>query len=178
MPCQIVLERDIDCRKRLMEVFIVNKKLSLDFSLEPGTITDGMDTVNGDPNWQQGLKPSALMLDAFFRGASGTNYDKRLDVSLGLNSTNIIDQCAKLYNIKQLDWLIEQIDGGHMLNNNSGIIYALREILQSESSLNNDEIANRIEKYVKVLTSDSQKNWIEELRNSKNQKSIMNLSSM
>lgn len=178
VPCQIVLERDIDCRKRLMEVFFVNKKLSLDFSSEPGTITDGMYTVNGDPNWQQGLKPSALMLDAFFRGASGTNYDKRLDVSLGLNSTNVIDQCAKLYNIKQLDWLVEQIDDGNMLKNKSGISYALREILQSEGPLNNEEIENRIEKFGKFLTSDSQKYWIEELRNSKNQNSIMNLSSM
>ena len=178
VPCQIVLERDSDCRKRMMEVFCVDKKLSLDFSSEPGTITDGMDRINGDPNWQQGLKPSALMLDAFFRGASGTNYDKRLDVSLGLNSTSIVDQCAKLYIIKQLEWLVEQIENGNKLNNSLGINYALREIFQSEGSLSNEEIANRIERFGKVLTSDSRESWIEELRYNKNQKSIMNMGSM
>lgn len=176
IPCRIIVERDGEKRKRFMEVICHEDTLHLDFSSEPGTIIVGEEKFNGDPDWEKGEKPSVLMLKAFFQGVTVGNYDKRLDIEPGVNSTKIIDECGGIYRVKQIEWLVDQIAAAEF--NDQDWNYALREIFQADGFLNNQEIINRIDKFKHVLASESKEYWIQELRSNKNQRTIIQMGSM
>lgn len=177
IPCRVILERDGDGRKRFMEVLCGDKILNLDFSLEPGIIMNGLEEINGDPEWQTGEKPSATMLRAFFKGAVGMGYDSRLDVELGLSSTKVIDQSMDIYLIKQIEWLIEKLES-EFEPTDKDLHYALCEIFQIEKTLTNEEIDGRIRSFNNVLLSNLREYWLKELRENKDRKIVLQMGSI
>ena len=56
------LERDSDRRRRLIQL---SAPASLDFSVEPGTMTIGAETIMGDPDWATSPGPLARQLRYF-----------------------------------------------------------------------------------------------------------------
>lgn len=94
--CNVRLVRNSDQRRRILEVVTGQKSLQLDFSQEPGVITDGFMTEVGDPDWEYKPHPAARMLTAFLKWASGGEFDKRLSLEVGLQACKIIDQIVGL----------------------------------------------------------------------------------
>ena len=131
IPCAIELVRNGSSRQRIVEVTTRQKKITLDFSCEPGVIyTDDIELC-GDLNWSDNPKPVAKMLKSFLIGAAGGVRDARLDISIGLNANQVIDQVATLYHVALVSWLNNEL-AAHQDGISGDLRYALVEILQAK----------------------------------------------
>lgn len=143
IPCAIELVRNGNSRQRLIEVFTPQKKLTLDFSKEPGTIFSDATPLSAEHNWRGMSKPVARMLAAFLKGAAGGICDPRLDMSIGLTASHVINQIESLYYVSWLSWLNKEC-----LKKQEGINvdlrYALTEILQSRDPHSDAPMEQRI----------------------------------
>ncbi|CAM8378985.1 Gfo/Idh/MocA family oxidoreductase [Candidatus Methylopumilus planktonicus] len=106
--CRIELIRNSDSRKRLIDVTIDSKKISLDFSEEPGFILCEDNMKNSDIDWNNDLKPVSKMLLTFLTTCNKSFPDKRLDIKLGLLANKLIDQVSSKYYDKLSSWLIKE----------------------------------------------------------------------
>ena len=166
IPCSIELVRNGNSRQRIFEVCTRHKKLTLDFSDEPGVIFVNGISQSGDSNWHVKKKPVAKMLESFLTGAAGGIRDARLDVSVGLNANQVIDQIATIYRSALIPWLNNE------LAVNQDVIsvdlrYALIEILCVNDSDSVISIEKRIEylyRHIKehVTTSKVEKEYLDE----------------
>jgi len=143
IPCAIELVRNGDSRQRIIEVVTRRHKIVLDFGCEPGIISiDGVGLC-GDPDWNDNPKPVAKMLAAFLKGAAGGIRDARLDMSIGVNATQVIDQTAPLYYAALLPWLNNELQK-HQEEMSSDLRYALTEILMVKDVNSSIPIGQRI----------------------------------
>lgn len=133
IPCSVQLIRNGDRRQRLIEVDTEQKLLRIDFSREPGTITSGYTTMIGDQDWEVKKRPAARMLIAFLRWAAGGERDNRLNIEIGLQVCQVIDQTAGMYRSVLIPWLIDRLTSQGQVDDD--LRYALSEMLQSEGSL-------------------------------------------
>jgi hypothetical protein len=92
IPCDVLLARDSDRRRRVIEAGVGDEVFRLDFSEEPGLISCGTATTVGDAEWTNQPRPVATMLAAFLEWASGGEDDDRLDINLGLRACRMIDE--------------------------------------------------------------------------------------
>jgi predicted dehydrogenase len=157
IPCKIELVRNGISRQRIFEVTTKQKKITLDFGVEPGTIYTDTTTVCGDPDWNYKPRPVAKMLTAFLQGAAGEISDARLDISIGLYACQMIDQTASLYHSAILPWLVAEL-AKHPDGISSDLRYALNEILQMKTPNSDVPIGQRIDyvhRHIKdyILTS-------------------------
>lgn len=132
IPCAIQLIRNGNRRQRIIEVTTENSMVALDFSCEPGIIISNNSTRPSDPDWNFKRKPVSSMLLSFLNGAAGGVRDSRLDISIGLRSSEIIDQVLPLYQSARFAWLskaLSEIQDG----NDRDLRYVLSEILQEEN---------------------------------------------
>ena len=133
IPCTIELVRNGNSRQRIFEVITRQKRITLDFSYEPGVIfTDEIEQC-GDSDWNNNPKPVAKMLEAFLIGAATGVRDERLDISIGLNSNQVIDQIGTLYHEALVNWMNNEL-ALHQDGINSDLCYSLIEILQLKDS--------------------------------------------
>lgn len=95
--CSILLERNSDRRRRHIFALAGNRKIQLDFSMEPGFIMDGAETINADPDWCIKSRPVAHMLSIFLRWAAGGEFDPRLDVRTGIRACYLSDTILDKY---------------------------------------------------------------------------------
>ena len=132
IPCAIELVRNGKTRKRVIEVATQQKKITLDFSGEPGTIISGSEPICADPDWDVTEKPVSRMLGAFLQAAAGGVRDERLNVEIGLRASRLIEQVSALYSSALLSWL-----SGKLLmiesDDDNDLRYALSEILHMEN---------------------------------------------
>ncbi len=144
IPCVIELVRNGNCRQRVIEVTTQQKKITLDFASEPGTILSEATAICGDPYWNTKPKPVARMLEAFLQGAAGGIRDARLDVAIGLRASQVIDQTSSLYYAALAPWLSKQI---LMLQGSDDIDfrYALSEIIYVADPHSSVPIGQRID---------------------------------
>ena len=144
IPCVVELVRNGNCRQRIIEVTTQQKKITLDFAREPGTIVSAASVICGDSDWDIKPKPVAKMLEAFLQGAAGGIQDARLDIAIGLRSSQVIDQTFPLYRAALFPWLSKQIlmlkDG-----DDSDFRYALSEIIYVEDPHSSVLIGQRID---------------------------------
>ena len=143
IPCTVELVRNGESRKRIIEVTTKENKLTLNFSTEPGLIYKDDIFIHRDANWENGPKPVARMLKAFLKGAAGDARDIRLDNSIGLFSTKVIDQVATLYRAELSAWLFNRIAMDQDIMDND-LRYALIEFLQAEDVASDIPIEHRI----------------------------------
>jgi hypothetical protein len=127
--CTIELIRNGNCRQRLIEVTTFNEIVALDFSAEPGVIISNGTIKTSDPDWYFKQKPVSRMLQAFLQGANGGVRDSRLDISIGLRASEVIDQIRPLYNSARFAWLNERLSLTQE-GDDADLRYALIEILQ------------------------------------------------
>lgn len=144
IPCTLELERNGNYRQRVIEVTTQQQKITLDFASEPGTIIYDAKPTCGDPDWNNKPKPVARMLEAFLQGAAGGIRDARLDISIGLRASQVIDQASSLYHAALVPWLSKQI---LMLqdSDDSDFSYALSEILYVTDPHSSVPIGQRID---------------------------------
>ena len=144
IPCAIQLVRNGSCRQRLIEVTTEYKMLTLDFSNEPGTISSGSTVFSADPNWDDKVKPVSRMLGAFLHGAAGGSRDKRLDITIGLRVSDIIEKISSLYYSSLYPWLREQVLVARG-SDDCDLHYALSEILHADEPHSEISMDQRID---------------------------------
>ncbi len=159
IPCLIEIVRNGNCRQRVIEVTTQQKKITLDFASEPGTILCDDKAKCGDPHWNIKPKPVARMLKAFLQGAAGGDRDSRLDISIGLRASQVIDQASCLYHAALVPWLSKQI---LMLQGSDDIDfrYALSEFIHAADPHSSVPIGQRIDylcRHFKELATSSLK---------------------
>lgn len=157
VPCEIELVRNGDCRQRIIEVTTEQKKISLNFASEPGTIISDSQVLCGDVDWNVKPKPVSRMIGAFLLGAAGGVRDDRLDISIGLRASRAIEQVSSLYYSALLSWLSKKLmaiqDDG-----DSDLRYALTEIIHVEDPYSPVPIGQRIDyvcRHIKEHTASS-----------------------
>ena len=144
IPCEVEMVRNGDSRQRLIEVDTREGMKSLDFAKEPGVIfSDAMEQC-GDPVWNIEPRPLAAMLRAFLQGAVGGPRNKGLDIGIGLESSQIIDQLSPTYKLALSAWLEKKCAalGKHV---DADLRYTLSEILCVEDPLSSVPIEQRTE---------------------------------
>lgn len=160
IPCSVQLVRNGDRRQRIVEVVAGQETLTLDFSKEPGSITSGSITMNGDPDWMVGSSPVEGMLTAFLKGAAGGEFDRRLDIEIGLRASQVIDQAAGLYNPARMPWLISKLAEGKI---DGDLRYALNEILQAAGALPAAMLEGQIERVRSRFSVTADPRWLKAL---------------
>lgn len=143
IPCDIELVRNGNSRQRVIEVVTEQKKMTLDFGKEPGTIYSDATPLSPDNDWSVQPRPVAKMLATFLQGAAGGSRDSRLDMSIGLSASHVISQTDPLYQSALLSWLSNEFV---MKQNgiNSELRYALVEILQTQDTYSSVPMEQRI----------------------------------
>ena len=127
---RIIMARNSDRRRRILEVNAGDKWFCLDFSEEPGTICWGDTKIVGDPCWGDlNKRPVAQMLTAFLGWAAGGLADKRLSVEVGLNACVAIEQIATPYCSALNSWLVNKIPSLSQIDDD--LHYALSELTRS-----------------------------------------------
>lgn len=96
VPVRARLARGEERRERLVRVEAGGRELTLDFSVEPGTLSWSGRSENGDPDWNSQPRPVASMLAAFLAWGAGGPADARLDPAAGLQACLLSDQTAAL----------------------------------------------------------------------------------
>jgi predicted dehydrogenase len=172
-PCSVELVRNGDRRQRIVEVVTLEKTLLLDFSREPGTITCGSQTSNGDPDWSRAMGPAALMLQAFLRWAAGGEFDSRLDIELGLRASEVIDQAAGMYKAALVPWLASELASPQ--SESDDLRYALTELLQSVSLLPETAIEEHIRRMRQECSKTSDSHWLKALVEAQNPLELIRL---
>ncbi|MEI6756603.1 MAG: Gfo/Idh/MocA family oxidoreductase [Chlorobium sp.] len=157
IPCTVQLVRNADLRQRLIDVTTLKqKKVSLDFTTEPGAITEDSITSSGDPYWSFSEKPVSRMLRAFLQGAVGGICDSRLDIENGLRASKIINQTSSLYYSALLPWLSNKFFDFD--NSDCDFRYALSEIICAEALYSSMPLEQQIDfvcKYIQDYTKSS-----------------------
>jgi mannose/fructose/N-acetylgalactosamine-specific phosphotransferase system component IIB len=133
IPCSVQLVRNGERRQRIVEVSAQQGMRQLDFSSEPGRITCGSTVLNADPDWQAGMRPAALMLATFLQWAAGGQFDRRLDVEIGLQASRLIEEAWALYNPARAAWLAGRLADRAELDDD--LRYALGEAPQDGSAM-------------------------------------------
>ena len=152
IPCEVEMVRNGDSRQRLIEVDTREGMKSLDFAKEPGVIfSDAMEQC-GDPVWNIEPRPLAAMLRAFLQGTVGGPRNKGLDIGIGLESGQVIDQLTPTYESVLSVWLEKKYAalGKHA---DADLRYTLSEILCVEDPLSSVPIEKRTEyvfEYLKI----------------------------
>lgn len=144
IPCEIEMIRNGESRQRLIEVDTREGMKSLDFSNEPGVIFSNAMEQCGDPLWNIWPRPVAAMLLAFLEGAVGGPRNKGLDIGIGMESSQIIDQLSPIYQSVLSAWIkMKYAALGKKLD--ADLRYALSEILYMEDPLSSVTIEQRSE---------------------------------
>jgi predicted dehydrogenase len=133
IPCQIEMARNHNTRRRIIEVNTEKKKITLDFGREPGIICINAKVIYSDSDWDHKPKPVSNMLSAFLKASAGGNFDARLDHSIGLTASQVIDQTTTFYLAALLPWLNSELKK-YPDTISSDLRYALTEILQMNDS--------------------------------------------
>ncbi len=164
IPCEIILTRNGNSRKRYMDVYAETKILKLDFSKEPGTIYDGINVIVDDNEWKFNKSPLESMLSAFLKQISEDEFDDRLNLEIGLKALKVIDSAMIDYRKKQIIWLIENIS---LQTSNTGevalnedLFYALSELFQSNIFIPKEELINKVKRFLFKLNDPTDKNWL------------------
>ena len=134
----VVLARDAERRERVVEVHAEGQMLTLDFSVEPGTIVLPSGSLSADESWNERPSPLRLMLSAFLESTATGVRDTRLDVRIGLSASYLADQALILYREAQLTFVRSRLarvtDGV-----DDALRYALTEMLQYQGGFPREE---------------------------------------
>jgi len=160
ISCSINLARNSDARKRIINVKS-DQDLQLDFSEEPGFITQGTSVICGDEKWDVDSRPAAQMLSAFLVQSAGDQTDVRLDIDLALQANKLIDEILFSYNNAMISWLKEKLIPTVLIDDD--LKYALNEILLVNGHHSKD-IRPLIDRIQKAFNSESSTYWIDRIK--------------
>ncbi len=146
----VCLVRNGETRRRVLTAANAAGVRTLDFSCEPGTITNGAETVSALPDWASSQKPLSCMLEAFLVACGGGHRDARLETEVGLRAARLSMEIFPVYAATQAKWLSERLSDAS--DNDEGLYYALREMAMVDDLHGpsiHDDILNRLVEGVK-----------------------------
>jgi predicted dehydrogenase len=125
IPCRVVLEREAEARRRHLVIeFSSGRELALDFTMEPGTVTDGFQASSGDPDWDRTRRPLRRQLEAFLTLLKQPLGDKTCRRA-SMASTALAEDSDRLLKQQQSAWLrtcpTSRVD--------DDVVYAISELL-------------------------------------------------
>ena len=162
VPCFMRLVRNGDIRKRIIDVETDQQRVTLDFSKEPGTITNGSSVINADPDWENSTRPSAKMIAKFLSSVEvGGDFDERLDINIGLNANLAIDAVRPKYYSALLSLLLIKLNC--LVCFDEDLQYALREMLLSKGPLPSQVVNDQIEQIRRAFVGGEAGAWLEKL---------------
>lgn len=132
-PCSVYLQRNGSSRLRRISIKTSNSLLSLDFSVEPGVIWLGAQSICADSCWDHAKRPLALLLSAFLAAVAGEPLDSRLSLNTAFTACAITDAVMADYQSAITSWLADQLSLGNELD--PAVRYALIERLQIDGRL-------------------------------------------
>lgn len=143
IQCTALLERNAQVRCRVVEADVEGGTVRLDFSREPGCISDGASAFAGDPDWDSGMRPVASMLTAFVGAAVSGDIDSRFDVAVATAACELIEHLGAPYDAATIPPVLERIAQTGSLH--ADVRYTLAELLQAAGPLPSDELDRRID---------------------------------
>jgi predicted dehydrogenase len=132
-PCCVYLQRNGSSRLRRMSVKTSNGLLNLDFSVEPGVIWLGSQSICADSCWDHAERPLASLLGAFLTAAAGESIDSRLSLDAAFTACAIADAVMADYRATMTSWLSDYLSSGKEFG--AAVRYALIERLQIDERL-------------------------------------------
>lgn len=123
-PVSIIIGRNDQDRRRLIEVETEAGPATLDFSDEPGIIKIAGVRRTGDPLWDSAPRPLATMLSAFIAAVDGATLDARLSPNGAVAAARLAGMIRHRYFASQVKWLEQRL--GQPLD--SSLHYALMEL--------------------------------------------------
>ena len=106
MKICIQMARNSNRRTRLAKFSMLGEETTIDFSTEPGSVTNRrIDSVSADPDWQKKYKPIAGMLNAVREYFDNNTADERLSPLAGVMSCELIDRIIESYVDQQVTFL-------------------------------------------------------------------------
>lgn len=80
----------------MVEVSTKQRRMVLDFTVEPGTITIDGRAQNADPDWANAPSPLTKLLAAFLTAVAGGPLDGRLAAAHGVAACALADAALAL----------------------------------------------------------------------------------
>lgn len=121
---EVTLERDGSERRRLIEVSLASgRRLTLDFTVEPGTVLMDGVASSGDPDWNTTTRPVARLLGQFF--SSLDRPEERGLVESAAATVALVEDADARMKDCQLAWLAN-CPASHV---DDHVEYAIRDIL-------------------------------------------------
>jgi len=120
------LVRNGQTRRRVLTAANSAGACTLDFSREPGIITNGAETMSALSDWASVQKPLSCMLERFLVAVGGGHRDPRLEPEVGLRAARLSEEISPVYEAAQGEWLSKRIVAAS--DNDEDLYYALREI--------------------------------------------------
>ena len=150
IKCNVTLERNATKRRR--EIIVKGKKdISLDFSIEPGTIFTHGHVFNGDVYWDSSPSPLEKMVNVFLSEVNSVKTDQRLIGELALSISKLTDQIEPAY-LRSLDqWLAE-----HLIQKEieiRDIHYFLSELVRGTMKVPYDKSDKAVSQYLDIICS-------------------------
>lgn len=102
---EIVIARESDRRRRLIEIERAAGVASVNFAEEPGTLEIGGTKVSVDPAGPGKPSPLTAMVLSFLQVAGGAPLDARLSASHAVDALRMADDVRPLYRAEQKRWL-------------------------------------------------------------------------
>lgn len=170
IPCHVVLARNGRRRERSIEVTLNRNAVSLDFTVEPGTIIDTGVSANADPDWFARSRPLELMLGTFLQLTATGKFDRRISVEPALCACALSDQVLRFYNSALASWLTTRLT---IPEEDEHLRYALNEILQSDGPLAPTVLEHQREKLKVMFSKSTERDWIPRLVACTNRRAIL-----
>ena len=141
IPCFIYLERNSKNRKRLIEID-ADKKLELDFKIEPGIIRINDVIRTNNYKWEKSDFPLASMLKSFFYKISNYKNDLRFNINISVDVCKLVEKLSKKYIQIQYSWLKNKLKKNSEINECEDVLYSINELFQI-NDFNNSEDLNK-----------------------------------
>ena len=139
IPCFLYLERNSKNRERLIEID-ADKKLELDFKIEPGIIRINDVIRTNNYKWEKSNFPLASMLKSFFNKISNYENDSRFDINISVDVCKLTEKLSKEYIQIQYSWLKNKLKKNSEINECDNMLYAINELFQINDINNSEEI--------------------------------------
>ncbi len=146
------LVRNGPMRRRVVTVADAKNFFTLDFSREPGTITNEAEVISASPNWDTLEKPLSQLLTAFFDASTGGGRDRRLETELSLRASNLSEEILLAYQVAQSEWIARNLLDSE--KNSDDLCYAINEICAS--SFNEHILKDKMPHIVQIIKNEAQ----------------------
>jgi len=160
VPCHVILERNSVERKR--EIIVTGeKRTSLDFSEEPGSIISDDVASSGDKTWDVSPSPLTKMAIDFLKEARSGISNHKLSSYSALAVSSLVDEVKPIYRNNLYIWLKEAIFQNCL--DRLSLEYFITEFVKVTLRKNRSESNDFIEEYIKAFNDQKVRDKIQNM---------------